>query len=144
MHKWAVSSIGAVAVISGWLLFAAPGFAKAKSELRHADQLADFVKANGIRSVEDFLENLPDRYKVADSGYVLIKNSESLQYSDPLNPRAILFGRDAKLIFTFNGTQSRPSWNTIEFIQADEKSGTSQPGKILFNPDQNGLPTILY
>lgn len=49
-------------------------------------------------------------------GFTLMRESSSLQGASPLHPRAISFGKDAKLIFTFNGHPQQKGFSNLEFI----------------------------
>lgn len=73
-------------------------------------EVEDFLAKEKITTVADFLPRLSPEYR---SNFVLMRQSASLQATDdPLNPRAILFGNDARLILAFNHTGS-----SVEMIE---------------------------
>lgn len=81
------------------LFFSGPGWADTLKfqDLRRV--LED--PSRNIRSVDQLLEQ-PEISKSFRSHYTLMFNSRSLQGADGLNPRAIIYGQDAKLVMTFN------------------------------------------
>jgi hypothetical protein len=77
------------------------------------------IETEKIASVEELLPRLSaqDRY-----GYVLAFDSRSLQGASFRNPRAIVFGIDAKFIFTFNGDPRQRGFEQIETMEFDSRN----------------------
>lgn len=94
----------------------------------------DRKKANpSIKSVETLLEKLPPSYLAS---HTLAKSSNSTQHGDPLNPRAIVFGKSAKMILAFDGGGAQGT-NDIEIIHWDEKSKKFEFRQLKFS-SENG------
>ncbi len=70
-----------------------------------------------VTSVEKFLAELPVSYR---NSFTLVYKSKSIQGASPPFPRAVVFGRDGKLILTFNGDRSQKGFNNIEILHWDE------------------------
>lgn len=68
-------------------------------------------------SVEEFLIHLPEKYK---ERYSLQKQGRGLQDASLKYPRAIIFGKTAKTIMTFNGHPSQKKFNEIEIMTYDD------------------------
>jgi hypothetical protein len=83
------------------------------------DDLRTLIRDNNLTSVEQVIARLPEEYK---ENYTLAYHSQSLQGSSHDNPRAILFGRTAQFILTFNGDPSQQYYNAIETLQFQEQS----------------------
>ena len=81
------------------------------------EALKDLVKQEDIRTVDRFIEALPTEYL---DNYTLVYDSLSLQEGSKRNPRAILFGTDAKLVMTFNGDSSHAQYQAVEVMQFRE------------------------
>src|SRR5579884_502312 len=71
-------------------------------------KLRDLINSKNIESIESLLASLPEEYKLF---FTLVYSSKSAQGATPENPRAILFGRDGKLILTFNGSPTQRNYN---------------------------------
>lgn len=82
-------------------------------------QLKALVRVQKPQSVAELVAGLPEEYK---ESYTLVYHSQSLQGASYDNPRAVLFGRTAQLILTFNGTPSQAFYNDIEAMQFREGS----------------------
>lgn len=65
-----------------------------------------------------FSENYPDQM----SYFTLVHLSHSLQAASILDPRAVVYGPDASVVFTFNGHASQKGFDTIELFE-------KKPGK---------------
>ncbi|MEK6556337.1 MAG: hypothetical protein AABZ31_13905 [Bdellovibrionota bacterium] len=65
------------------------------------EEVKQFIVDNNILTLEQFLPTLPVSFR---SNFVLMRQSNSLQPTrDPLQPRAIMFGDSARIVFAFNG-----------------------------------------
>lgn len=88
-------------------------------------------------TLEQALELVPrDFYK----NYVLVYRSRSLQDSNPLFPRAIVFGKSARFIMAFNGHKKQKGYNALEIIQFREKAHRWEFREILFQ--EGKVPTF--
>lgn len=84
-----------------------------------------------VRSVEELLEKLPEAYR---SYFVLQYESHSNHQADPIHPRIIFFGPDAKLLVGVSGLVSDPFFNTIEMIEYEPQSASFSFYSVHFNP----------
>ncbi len=81
------------------------------------DDLRDLIREKNLATVAAVIEHLPREYR---ENYTLAHDSQSLQGSSYENPRAILFGRTASLVLTFNGDPSQQHYHAIEAMQFRE------------------------
>jgi len=75
------------------------------------------VENPNVTKIADVLESLPIEYRTS---FTLMYDSRSLQEASPENPRAIVFGPDAKLILTFNGAPEQHGYEKLEVMAFDE------------------------
>ena len=73
----------------------------------------EVLKQNKVDTVEKALQYLPDVFK---QNYVLMKNSTSLQPSNALNPRALLFDPQGQTVLTFNGHPKHNGYHSLETV----------------------------
>lgn len=92
--------------------------------------LRALVRQRKPTSVSEVVARLPKQYK---ENYTLVYHSRSLQGSSYDDPRAILFGRTARLILTFNGDPSEDRYNSIEVMQFRRKSESFELYSINFS-----------
>ncbi|MGE0616583.1 MAG: hypothetical protein AB7P04_13185 [Bacteriovoracia bacterium] len=59
-------------------------------------------------SIENLLQHLAENFPLYMSHFTLMFDSQSLQEGTPTNPRAIVYGRDANLLLSFNGHPADP------------------------------------
>jgi len=83
------------------------------------DDLRNLVRDEGLTTVAEVVEQLPREYR---ENYTLAYDSQSLQGSSHDHPRAILFGRTAELVLTFNGHPSQRHYDAIEAMQYRKRS----------------------
>ena len=76
--------------------------------------LQNFIQDHKIKSIEELLPQLPAPYR---SRYVLLFDSRSLHGSSFENPRAVIFGEDAKFIVSFNGEKSQSGYYAFETME---------------------------
>ncbi len=93
-----------------------------ESSIDHDDQInIDLFKNNievsGANTVDEALGLIPSEFF---ENYVLVYRSRSLQDSSFEYPRAIVFGKSARFIMSFNGHESQKGYNSIEAIQFRE------------------------
>lgn len=82
-----------------------------------ASDLKELITSKNITTIEDLIPELPKSYL---EGYTLAYASRSLQGASFLNPRAILFGSDANLVMTFNGSAVQNNFNNLEIMEFDK------------------------
>jgi hypothetical protein len=109
--------------ISGLLLYCLPGHA-----FQYED-LVDLIQKKDFATIEQVLPHLPPEYL---ENYTLAYDSRSLHGSSHDFPRAILFGNDAKLIVTFNGSPEQRRYRDMEIMQFREDSRVFELRSISF------------
>lgn len=114
--------------------YASPEPMPTLSTLNYTKFLA-VVEQPGVSRVEDVLSRLAKPYREYLRFYTLAYNSFSIQTSSFDEPRAIVFGPDARFIFTFNGPSHAAS-NTFETIQFDDLSKQFQFREIVMKGDK--------
>ncbi len=87
---------------------------RAGADFSFADFEEKVLKRRASR-VSEAIALFPTEYL---RNYTLIRDSQSLQQSSPLYPRAILFGDTAKTIYTFNGDSSHQGYSSLETVEA--------------------------
>jgi hypothetical protein len=75
-----------------------------------------------IKKIEEALKVLNSEFSEYMSFHTLAYKSRSIQTSSYLFPRAIVFGPEAKFVFTFNGSPKNDHYNALEVIQFDERT----------------------
>lgn len=98
------------------------------------ESLQQLLHNQNIGSVEQLLAALPATQL---SNYTLVFESRSLQGASFENPRAILFGADARFIVTFDGSPSQRGFRTVETMEFDAASSEFRLRELLF-PEQAG------
>jgi hypothetical protein len=98
--------------------------------------LARRVRNCQVKSIEELLAFFPQSFL---SNYALMYSSSSLQSSTPLNPRAILFGNDASLVVSFNGSPTEPDYDNLELMQFRQDTSRFEFRRISL-PQSNGRP----
>ena len=114
------------------------------------DRVVQAIEApeSSIRSVEALLAWISRHHPDHLTRYTLMRRSRSSQQASPQSPRAIVFGGDAKFIFTFNGgTPGQTGHDRVEMIQFREAGrGLSSGGRFEFREIQfsptGSRPTI--
>jgi hypothetical protein len=112
------------------LLATAPGHA---SELDFA-HLQSQLQQQQVHSVEGLIALLPVSMR---SHYVLLFASRSLQAASFENPRAILYGKDAQFIVTFNGHPQQRGFNAVEVAEFKPLTQSFELREIRFSADPN-------
>lgn len=110
----------------GMVLF--PSIALASQPLTF-EGVVGLIEKHGIQSIPELLPRLPRDYR---SHYTLMYRSRSLQAASYLNPRAIVFGADAKLILAFNGHPSQKGYDRLEIIQFRDETKSFEFREITF------------
>ena len=109
---------------------AAFNFASLQSLLSHQD----------IGSVEELIAALPPAQR---NHYALVFESRSLQGASPENPRAILFGPDARFIVTFNGSPAQRGFRVVETMEFDDESQEFRLRELLFPERAAGVDKVV-
>jgi len=124
-----------IAIFCALWLSAQPAFALDFASLRQ------LIETEKIASIEELLSRLPapDR-----SGYVLVFDSRSLQGASFRDPRALVFGKDAKFIFTFNGDSQQRGYEQIETMEFEPVNKTFIFRNIVFTRAGLGSGEITF
>ena len=104
------------------------------------DAVEDLIHTHNIQSVEEFLPLLPETYL---SHYALVFNSRSLQSSTFANPRVLMYGNNAKLVMSFNGSPDQKGYDALELFEFNELTKTFQLEEIQF-PAQDDKSTGVH
>ncbi len=129
---WVISAV--LLSVQGWAV-AVP------AETFTYEDLVALIQAKNLKRVEDVLPALPDDLR---SNYTLMYQSRALQRASYNNPRAILFGKDAKFILTFIGDQNAFGFETLETIQFRPHERSFDFRQIVFPTIQNGLKDVKF
>jgi hypothetical protein len=78
------------------------------------EDLMKLINTKHITSIDNLIPELPEALR---HSYTLMRKTGSLQDASREAPRAILFGKDAKLILTFNGEPAQLGYDELEVIQ---------------------------
>lgn len=105
------------------------------------DDLVELIQSKHLFSVEEVLPRLPEELR---SNYVLMHDSRGLQSASYSNPRAILFGHDAKLTLAFNGDPAQAGYDTLEAIQFRGPERSFDFRQIRFPTAQNKLSKVEF
>jgi mono/diheme cytochrome c family protein len=93
------------------------------------DALIGLIRIRDVRSVEETLALLPPELR---ESYTLAFSSRSLQDANPSAPRAILYGRDARFVVSFNGEAGTRGYDALETMQFDERSNSFHFREVTF------------
>ena len=131
--------------VAAYTAFASPyeahaDLSRTSSSFKYED-LVSLIKSKKLSSVESVLPYFPESFR---KNFLLIRDSLSLQKSDDLHPRAILFGQDATLTCSFGGHDSLAGFNTIECFQFRENTAKFEFHEIVFPNQENGLKDAAF
>jgi hypothetical protein len=131
-----------------FLLFALPAFASSalfvpteRSSVSTFEDLRHLIETEKLTTIEQVLGQLPAELR---SNYVLMHESRSLQGSTPEEPRAILFGKDASLLVSFNGNPMHPGSDSLEVIQFRAATRSFEFRHIAFPDLANGKTKVEF
>lgn len=110
------------------------------SEFSYED-LVSLIRERGVRSVDETLPLLPEELR---SNYTLIHTTKSLQDASPAFPRVILFGRNAKLTCSFNGSPEQEGYDSFECFQFRQAEHRFDFRQIQFPTRENGLENVVF
>jgi len=81
--------------------------------------VVDLVQQQHLKTIEDALPVLTQKYPEYFKFNTLMYNSMSLQESTFTNPRVIVFGPEAKFIMAFNGDSQKRGGGSFETVEYD-------------------------
>lgn len=105
------------------------------------EDLVTLIETNQLQHLEDVLPLLPDELR---SHYSLMRDSRSLQGATDVDPRVIMYGRNARLTCTFNGDSNQRGFDTIECFQFRDATDSFDFRQIQFPTGKNGLTHVEY
>ncbi|HYP34392.1 MAG TPA: cytochrome c [Burkholderiaceae bacterium] len=94
------------------------------------DRLVQEVAERQATTVEQALGLLSPSLR---SHFALVFSSRSLQAASYADPRAVLFGNDARFVVTFNGNADQRGFDTLEIMEFDDQSDRFVFREILFS-----------
>ncbi len=107
------------------------------------EDLRELIEREQLRDPAAVVARLPSDLR---RNYTLAYQSQSLQESDYDNPRAILFGSDARLVITFNGHPTQRHYHSLEVLHFREREQRFElrsidfsTGKAVFSPPNPAL-----
>jgi hypothetical protein len=103
--------------------------------------MRSLIDARGIHTVEDLVAALPSDLR---SHYALVFSSRSLQASSFRDPRAILFGSDARFIISFNGAADQRGYAAVETMEFDPATNSFRFREVAFGNGSDGMPKVSY
>jgi hypothetical protein len=109
LHSLLLLSLYIAIMLSGSVLYA--------DNLKGFELVEKIVREDSPKTVEQFLGILKQQQPELFSRFTLMRESKSLQSASPANPRAIVFGLDAKFVISFNGSPDQNGFYQIEMIQ---------------------------
>lgn len=136
-----IHSVYWVTLAFGSLAFQAPQAKAAGPSPLTYDGLASLIQERQVRSIDELLPLLPTDFM---SQYTLMRDSESLQSADALNPRAIVYGGDGTFIMSFNGAPSQDGYDDLELIQYRERTRSFEFRRISFPSPRNSLSAVQF
>jgi hypothetical protein len=99
------------------------------------DTQRKLIDQGRIGSVEQYIAALPAEWR---ENYVLVYSSRSLQGGSYASPRAILFGRNAEFVASFNGDPAQRGYSAIETMEFDPRANQFLFREVQFPPVANG------
>lgn len=95
--------------------------------------LRQLIESHSVDRVETLLGLLPEDLR---AHYALVFASRSLQDASFESPRAVLFGRSAHFVLTFNGEASQRGFDAVETMEFDSETHGFVFREIQFAPGQ--------
>ena len=89
------------------------------------------LRRGRVQSLEEALSLLPRRMR---SNFTLVSDSNGIQGSSALDPRAILFNEDGSFVVTFNGESSQAGYDRLEVMQFRETDKKFELRTVTFSP----------
>jgi hypothetical protein len=84
-------------------------------------EVEKILRSGKVRTIPELLSWYQGAYPDVLSRFTLMRESESLQGASPENPRVIVYGPRAELIFTFNGHSNQKGYDVVEWIEFDKQ-----------------------
>lgn len=100
------------------------------------------IVASKVKDVDHALPVLSAQYKKYMYYHTLMYSSFSIQGSSFEQPRAIVYGPEAKFIFTFNGKNSQAGGNELESVEFDEAQKKFLFREIIFKSSKFDISDI--
>jgi hypothetical protein len=119
-------------ILAGWLSCVMVAGVRAQSVFDIQRKRSDEGR---IGSVEQYIAALPAEWR---ENYVLVHRSRSLQGGSYSSPRAILFGRNAEFVASFNGDPAQRGYSAVETMEFDSRSNQFLFREIQFPPVASG------
>ncbi len=105
------------------------------------EDLKALIETNNLTRIEDVIEQLPAEF---NSHYCLMHTSRSLQGASPQAPRALLFGKDAKLIIAFTGAPHLGNYAALEVMQFRQDTQQFEMRQISFPQEIGRRSTVQF
>lgn len=105
--------------------------------------LVGLLKQNRIATIADMLKLLKVNYPDFLNERTALYSSESIQEATFTEPRVIVFGPDAKFVFTFNGGQGHAGGASVEAFQFDDVNKKFNFHEIIFKNDLKSKASML-
>lgn len=86
------------------------------------EEVTRSVTREKLSSVESFLDWFATNETTQLEHFTLMRKSGGAQDASEQNPRAIVFGKDARFVFTFNGDSSQRGYDSVEILQFRERT----------------------
>ena len=113
----------ALAMLAGGFCLAASGATPM------TDRLVQAIAEQRVTTVERALELVPHSSR---SHFALVFSSRSLQEASFSDPRAVLFGSDARFVVTFNGRADQRGFDALEIMEFDDQGNRFAFREIVF------------
>ncbi len=111
------------------------GSAHSTGESPDYEDLRAIIEENRVLSIAELLSFLPPDYL---SFYTLMHKSRGLQGASFQNPRAIIYGRQGKMVIAFNGDASQEGFHRLEVMQFRDETSEFEFRAIVFpDPSKN-------
>ena len=111
------------------------------SQAFNYEDLVSLIQDRHLTQMEDVLPLLPAEMR---ANYTLMYHSRSLQSSSFEDPRAILFGKDASLVCTFNGGKGQSGFDALECMQFRRAIASFDFRQIQFPTTENQLKAVVF
>ena len=118
-------------------ILAYPEAASRQGEGLSVAGLVQFIEVCQLTTQEQVIERLPLRFR---QSYVFMPESRSRQESTPDQPRAILYGSDAKFVLTFTGNNALHAGTDLELIEWNDETARFTPSYLSFTGATGSTP----
>jgi len=97
-----------------------------------SEVLERITRSCKVSSIEELLPLLSSNLR---QSYTLLHHSRSTQGATPTEPRAILYGEDAKFILAFNGSKGQEGGDKLEVLEFKSQENAFELREVTFSPD---------